>query len=480
MDLGIVYYFAKRVIRETIMGMSVQTNMTAMFASRNVGITTGNISKSTEKLASGYKINRAADNAAGLAISEKLRRQVRGLSQGTTNTQDGVSLCQVADGSLAEVASMLHRMNELCIQAANDTNTAIDRFYIQQEINALKLEISRVGKTTSFNERTIFDDIHASPEYRDVQLVTSPAAASGHMTEAYQTLDGKYHPAATLDFSKVNTSNMDLLNGKSFTFTCSAGCPEAFKITFDQTIPYSQSSASNLTGQVTHNYVLGIQDLNNGSDVVSKLYEFVSNNMPNNYTPGTNGELLVSHTNYLSIVNGSTLAIYSHRTHNTAAEAENVYKGDTGPYGAVNSSSLTGITYREENRDLWIQSGSEAGVGIYLTIPRMNADIIGVNDVSVLTSVDAKEGINKIKNALAVISKARSDIGAQQNALEHTINNNEATVENTQAAESRIRDTDMAKEIVSLSLNNILQQVGDTMMSQANQSREGILALLRD
>ncbi len=109
----------------------------------------------------------------------------------------------------------------------------------------------------------------------------------------------------------------------------------------------------------------------------------------------------------------------------------------------------------------------------------MNADIIGVNDLSVLTSVDAKEGINKIKNALAVISKARSDIGAQQNALEHTINNNEATVENTQAAESRIRDTDMAKEMVSLSLNNILQQVGDTMMSQANQSREGILALLR-
>ena len=479
MDLGIVFYFAKKGIRETIMGMSVQTNMTAMFASRNVGITTGNISKSTEKLASGYKINRAADNAAGLAISEKLRRQVRGLSQGTTNTQDGVSLCQVADGSLAEVASMLHRMNELSIQAANETNTAIDRFYIQQEINALKLEISRVGKTTTFNERTIFDDIHASPEFIDVPLVTSPAATSGHLTESYQTLDGRYHSAATLDFSKVTGDRMDLIDGKSFTFTCSAHCDEAFKITFDKSIPYASSTATDLTGKVTHNYTLGIQDLDNGSDIVSKLYELVSNNMPNGATPGSNGELLVSHSNYLSIVNGSTLAIYSSRSFDTPEKAESYYEGNTDPYGAVNSSALTNITVREENRNLWIQSGSEAGVGIYLNIPRMNADIIGVNDLSVLTSVDAKEGINKIKNALAVISKARSDIGAQQNALEHTINNNEATVENTQAAESRIRDTDMAKEMVSLSLNNILQQVGDTMMSQANQSREGILALLR-
>ena len=461
------------------MGMSVQTNMTAMFASRNVGSVTGKISKSTEKLASGYKINRAADNAAGLAISEKLRRQVRGLSQGTTNAQEGVSLCQVADGALAEVSQMLHRMTELCIQASNDTNTAIDRFHIQQEINALKVEISRVGSNTTYNERPIFDDILGTPEFRDVQLVTSPAAASGHMTESYQTLDGNYHPAATLDFSNVNASNKELLDGKSFTFTCSAACDEAFKITFDNSIPYSQSSASDLSGQITHRYVLGISDLSSGSEIVSKLYEHVSNNMPNNYTPSANGELLVSHSNYLSKVNGDKLAIYSHRIYSTKEEAEAFYANNTTPYGAVNSSSLTGITYSEEVRDLWIQTGSEGGVGIYLTIPRINADVIGVDDVDARTSIDAREGIDKIKKALGVISKARSDIGAQQNELEHTINGNNATVENTAAAESRLRDTDMAKEMVSLSLGNILQQVGQTMMSQANQSQEGVLALLR-
>ncbi len=372
------------------MGMSVQTNMTAMFASRNVGSVTGKISKSTEKLTSGYKINRAADNAAGLAISEKLRRQVRGLSQGTTNAQDGVSLCQVADSALAEVSSMLHRMTELSIQAANDTNTASDRAFIQQEMNALKAEISRVGATTTFNERPIFDDILGEPIYRDVQLVTSPAAISGHMTESYQTLDGKYHPSASLNFSKVNPGNKNLLDGKSFTFTCSAGCPEAFKITFDNSIPYSQSTASNLSGQVEHRYVLGISDLNTGADIVSKLYEHVSNNMPNNYTPGTNGELMVSHSNFMSKINNDTLAIYSHRTYDNKEDAEAFYRGSTSIYGAVNSSSLIGITYKEEVRDLWIQSGSEDGVGVYLTIPRMNAQIIGVEDLDATTAEGAK------------------------------------------------------------------------------------------
>ncbi|MBP8969837.1 MAG: hypothetical protein KBG42_11235 [Lachnospiraceae bacterium] len=346
-------------------------------------------------------------------------------------------------------------------------------------MNALKAEISRVGATTTFNERPIFDDILGEPIYRDVQLVTSPAAISGHMTESYQTLDGKYHPSASLNFSKVNPGNKNLLDGKSFTFTCSAGCPEAFKITFDNTIPYSQSSASNLSGQIEHRYVLGISDLNTGADIVSKLYEHVSNNMPNNYTPGTNGELMVSRSNFMSKINNDTLAIYSHRTYDNKEDAEAFYRGSTSIYGAVNSSSLIGITYKEEVRDLWIQSGSEDGVGVYLTIPRMNAQIIGVEDLDATTAEGAKQGIDKIKYALSVVSKARSDIGAQQNELEHTINTNGATVENTTASESRIRDTDMAKEMVNLSLNNILQQVGQTMMTQANQSQEGILALLR-
>ena len=173
------------------------------------------------------------------------------------------------------------------------------------------------------------------------------------------------------------------------------------------------------------------------------------------------------------------LVIYSFRTFSTPEAAEAFYVGNTTAFGKVHSSSLTGITYKEEDRNLWIQTGTEAGAGLNLVIPRMNADIIGVGDVDASTSDGARFGIKKIKYALGVVSRARSDIGAQQNALEHTINNNNATIENTQASESRIRDTDMAKEMVSLSLNNILQQTSMTMMAQANQSTEGILALLR-
>ncbi len=460
------------------MGMSVQTNLSSMFASRQVGMTTQKISKSTEKLASGFKVNRAADNAAGLAISEKLRRQVRGLSQGTVNTQDGVSLCQVADGALAEVTTMLHRMTELSIQAANDTLSPADREAIQQEISELQAEISRVGSVTSFNERPIFDDIIGTPRYHDEQLVKSKSAADGHMIDSYLASDDRYHPAAYLDFSEVDLSNIDMLDGKSFTFTCSAQCDEAFKISFDKDLTFDQSTAENLTGKVTHRYVLGTADSFTGSDIVRNIMNLVKKYPPETYDEDEDGSIKVSHSNEMKAVSSDKLVIYAVRGYNDRETAETKFKGSTDKYGKVDSSDLTGIMYQKEERGLWIQTGSEAEGGRYIEIPRMNADVIGVGSVDASTSQGVKEGIARIKNALQIVSKARSDIGAQQNALEHVINNNNATVENTQAAESRIRDTDMAKEMVTLSLNNIIQEVGMTMMSQANQSTEGVLSLL--
>ncbi len=460
------------------MGMSVQTNMQAAFASRYVGMSAGRLAKSSEKLSSGYRINRAADDAAGLAISEKLRRQVRGLSQGSKNVQEGVSLCQVADGALSEVTAMLHRMTELSVKAANATLDAEDRDAIQQEIRQLSLEISRVGKNTTFNENPIFDDPIGGPRFREEHLVSSPAADSGHLTESYQTLDGQYHPAATLDFSNVNAGTIGMLDGKSFSFTCSAACAEAFEFTFDNTIPYSASSASDLNGTVTHKYVIGIDGTTSGSELVSHLYDFVSTHMPNGNVPAPNGELLVSHSNYLSRMGADKLALYSYRTFPTAAEAESFYQGSTSPYGAVNSTDLVGITYQVEDRGIWIQSGTDPWVGMNVEIGRMNADIIGVGDVDVRTVAGANAGIEKIENALQVISKERANIGAQQNRLEHALNNNEATVENTQAAESRLRDADMSKELMEHSIQNILQQAGQNMLAQANQNAGMVLSLL--
>jgi flagellin len=262
-----------------------------MNSNRMLGVTTGTQAKSTEKLSSGYKINRAADDAAGLAISEKMRRQVRGLTQASANAQDGISCVQTAEGALAEVHDMLQRMNELAIKASNDTMTSADRGYIDAEVQALKTEIDRVRDTTTFNEQSLLD-------------------------------------------------------------------------------------------------------------------------------------------------------------------------------GTFSSKNL--------------QVGAEAGQFIAISIDDMSCTELGISGTTVsgTDNTGAQAAIDSIKEALATVSKQRSDLGAIQNRLEHTIKNLDNVVENTQAAESAIRDTDMATQMVSYSNNNILAQAGQAMLAQANQSNQGVLSLL--
>jgi len=271
--------------------MVVQHNLTAMNSNRMLGLTQSTLSKSTEKLSSGYKVNRAADDAAGLAISEKMRRQVRGLTQASANAQDGISCVQTAEGALNEVHDMLQRMNELATKAANDTNMSEDRSYIKSEIDALVNEIDRVQSTTTFNQQS-------------------------------------------------------LLNGS-----------------------FSQKK---------------------------------------------------------------------------------------------------------------LQVGAESGQYISITIKDMKASKIGVakDNVKVDSFTNAGKAISNIKSAIKSVNKQRSDLGAIQNRLEHTIKNLDNVVENTTAAESQIRDTDMATEMVKYSNSNILAQAGQSMLAQSNQSNQGVLSLL--
>jgi flagellin len=278
--------------------MVVQHNLTAMNSNRMLGITAGVQAKSTEKLSSGYRINRAADDAAGLAISEKMRRQIKGLTQASTNAQDGISCVQTAEGALAEVHDMLQRMNELAVQAANGTQTSADRGYINSEIQALVSEIDRVASTTTFNEQKL--------------------------------LDGTFK--------------------------------------------------------------------NKGLQV--------------------------------------------------GAEANQVI-----------SISITGMS----SKGLGLTSAANAATNI---------------SVGGTSATNAQKAITMIKSALATVSKQRSDLGAIQNRLEHTIKNLDNVVENTTAAESQIRDTDMASEMVKFSNNNILAQAGQAMLAQANQSNQGVLSIL--
>lgn len=270
--------------------MVVQHNMTSMNANRQLGITVGNQAKATEKLSSGYKVNRAGDDAAGLTISEKMRSQIRGLNKASTNAEDGISVIQTAEGALNEAHEILQRMNELATQAANDTNTSSDRTAIKKEVDALTSELNRIASTTQFN-------------------------------------------------------TMNLLDGK---FT------------------------------------------------------------------------------------GKKLQV-----------------------GALNNQTIS------------------------ISIKTMNATALGVNGLTVDSNANAGTSMSKIQAAISKVSTQRSALGALQNRLEHTVKNLDTTSENTQSAESRIRDTDMAAQMVEYSKNNILQQAGQSMLAQANSANQGVLSLLQ-
>ena len=270
--------------------MVVQHNMAASNANRQLGISTNVLSKSTEKLSSGYRINRAADDAAGLSISEKMRSQIRGLNKASSNAQDGISAIQTAEGALNEAHSILQRMNELATQAANDTNTTVDRNAIQSEINALTSEVSRIASTTQFNTQNLLD-------------------------------------------------------------------------------------------------------------------------------------------------------------------------------GTFSSKNL--------------QVGALNGQKIAIDIDTMNAAALSVNALCVSTFVDAGKAMSAVQKAIEKVSKQRSSLGALQNRLEHTVNNLDNVAENTQTAESRIRDTDMASEMVQYSATSIIQQAGQSMLAQANSQTQGVLSLIQ-
>ncbi len=466
--------------------MVISHNLTALNAQRQFNLVNTSRAKSTEKLSSGYKINRAADDAAGLAISEKLRRQIRGLSQASSNCKEGIGLCQVKDGALTEVHDVLQRMNELSVKAANGTLDSIDRSYIQSEVEQLVSEVDRISRTTTFNEIYIFD--YDNPmKFKSTQGSYSKTSAlgTGYMTDSYLDTDGKYYPSANLDFGVITPSNVSQLYDKSFSFNCGLGCHEAFKFTFANG---GGSSGTNLTGTVTHEYVIDIGGATTGKEVLDRLFSYVlanpsRQNSSDNISGNTINSMKVSHSNRMIRTSDSSLSIATVGYGQSTKEAAEKFYADnvgTGTHVAkADFSELVGVFTDETVKNvLPIQAGAEASQYIYLTMDKMNSTVLGIKDLSVITQDNAGACINKIKYALSEISRMRSDAGAEQNRLEHAINNLDNVVENTTSAESLIRDTDMASEMVTYSLKNILAQAGQAMMAQANQSNQGVLSLL--
>ncbi len=618
--------------------LSVKTNMLALNANRQLGLTTKKNVKNTERLSSGYRINRAADDAAGLSISEKMRRQIRGLSQAALNAQDGVSMVQIGEGALNEVHDMLHRANELAVKAATGTLQDADRAMIDAEIQQLKAEIDRTAKNTTFNEISLFPENGLSPlstgfmetksydityNLKDGSLMINGAAAgpgaagragvtvsSGNVLA--DTIANELVPNAvsqiftafpslknnvgsdtinmSLDVSYIDGPNRTLAYA-SFRYSYGGGRPYGMGIRVDIS-DFSKADAegtgsktealkSTIAHELMHtvmqytltdgmsgrrgekypswftegtaqlagggfstgwndtlsyyaHYLTSANDTSQDANISSYLRKFTMNNRP--YGHGylgaayigylANGGGAVTSANiaqgmdkiFTDLLNGQSLenAIQKNAGISTANLNSLFSSGDQNltefvrklSYEArdgagsvitanlgVGGSSLLGNNASALNQpfridpfqvtvnasgpsDIGLQVGAEPGQHIEIDLYQMNSRALGLEDLNVRSTDDADRAIDQLKYAIGCVSNVRSQYGAIQNRLEHTINNLNNITENTTEAESRIRDADIATEMVEYSNNQILMQAGASMLAQANQHSQLILSLL--
>ena len=477
--------------------MVVQHNLQAMNANRMLNITTGSQSKSAEKLSSGYRINRAADDAAGLSISEKMRKQIRGLDQASTNAEDGVSAVQTAEGALTEVHSMLQRMNELAVQASNGTNSQTDRDAIQSEIEQLTTEIDRVAETTKFNETYLLKG-DADGATKDVYMKGHDAGLKGTLTDNATTATFKV-AAGALDAGKSVT-----IGGREYTIAATADeakalivAPADGKSTFtidgnsydvgkDGKI-YKAGGATALTkgdlpgGTGTDAAdVTTLKDLiKAGSKVTAGGKEVTVINDAGDGSDASDSSIITAAKAVTLMTNELTAAnnIGATKTVATVAAA-GAYASDTGV--TFNITKGTAEVAEKLNFNLHVGSDADMTNKINVNIETMDSSYLGIKGLNVTdeTGVAATYAVDAIADALQKVSDQRSSLGAVQNRLEHTIANLDNVVENTTSAESRIRDVDMAEEMVEYSKNNILAQAGQSMLAQANQATQGVLSLL--
>ncbi len=424
--------------------MVVQHNLTAMNSNRMLNITTKTQAKATEKLSSGYKINRAADDAAGLSISEKMRKQIRGLTQASANAQDGISAVQTAEGALTEVHDMLQRMNELAVKAANGTNSEDDRNYIQAEVNQLVTEIDRVATTTKFNETYLLKGTNGN----DVGKLTY-ATAAGKISEAAVTDQAFQDGQGTVSLKSTDAQKQAevQVNGS------------------DATMGTYKKTQVAVNG-VTYTY---ISDFKKGTDASAKDFDEI---LKAYKTSNPNEKVATDLTTLGNLIK-------SNNTENLKQASVDLIKDESDFKLEAKISAFADLN-KGLDVSLHVGADSTKDNKIGLTIEMMSARGLGINGIKVdgATGDEATKSIDTIKAAIQKVSEQRSNLGAVQNRLEHTINNLDNIVENTQSAESAIRDTDMAKQMVTYSNNNILAQAGQAMLAQSNQANQGVLSLL--
>lgn len=410
------------------MGLSVNTNIAALNAYRNLNVTQGQMQKSLERLSSGFRINRAADDAAGLAISEGLRSQIGGLKVALRNTQDGISVVQTAEGSLSETTSILQRMRDLSVQAANTGSTNADALKnIQSEVGQLKSELDRISNTTTFNGQKLLDgnfnttfQVGANTgETIAVGVATAMGSTGLKVAGVDVTAAGKYTVGAAAA-GKVSTVNATAAAAATMTITAAAG--------------------DDLGGTGT---VASYKALSGTISVGGKTFDLGS-------------------VDY----SAATTTAQALTALNTAAKS--ALGLTTDPF----AQATTNLTFKVQDAI----SGFTAGGGFALS---SSAADIDAATPTFQAATGASAAIASIDAAIKTVSTARANLGAVQNRFEHTVNNLTTTQENLTASESRIRDTDMASEMVNFTRAQIMQQAGTAMLAQANQSSQGILSLLR-
>ena len=461
--------------------MVVQHNMQAANANRMLNITTGAQSKSTEKLSSGYRINRAADDAAGLSISEKMRKQIRGLDKASSNAEDGVSSVQTAEGALTEVHSMLQRMNELAVQASNGTNSDTDRGAIQDEISQLTTEIDRVAETTKFNETYLLKGGNGT---KDVYMNGHDAGLKGTLTDSATTATFKV-AAGALDAGKSVT-----IGGKDYTIGSTkteaensiGKATKGDTVTIDGTA-YTVVEDGGTEDTTSNKLTLANikKKINEGSTVEYNGTKMTAMKDGDNNGVDDADSSVISAAHAVDLMEKELTAANNIGATKTAATAKKV--ADYTSKDGVTFDITKGTAEVADKLSFSLHVGSDADMTNKITvgIETMNSSYLGIKGLNVNddSGIAGTYAIDAISDALQKVSEQRSSLGAVQNRLEHTIDNLDNVVENTTTAESRIRDTDMAEEMVNYSKNNILAQAGQSMLAQANQSTQGVLSLLQ-
>ena len=493
--------------------MRIQHNIMAMNAYRNYNNNTSALSKNLEKLSSGYKINRAGDDAAGLAISEKMRAQITGLKAASKNVKDGVSLVKTAEGALQEVHDMLNRMDSLATQSANGTyDNEVDRLNLQKEVKALKDEIDRIADSANFNGKKLLDGSlgdtkvnvsaanvtggtitpnAATPGTSTTQAVGIGTATEQTLTVEYADASGKLHSVdvkytGSATATDNATAMRDALKGNSeLSSLFEIGGTDKIEFTNKQTGPSNIKVTNVKTSDVNTALPNGMTHADGKPASVDVAVTDLD---------GTTSKLLadqditINGTKYQFVANASKLkgldkgvvgVLVGKNDGETIANLNKALEG-----AGIKAEAAAGkLTFKptENGSPLKLQIGDTAEEfnQLSVSVGDMHSVALGIGDLSIADQEGAAKAIDKIKTAINTVSSTRGDLGAIQNRLEHTQNNLSVMTENIQDAESTIRDTDVADEMMAYTKNNILIQSAQAMLAQANQVPQGVLQLLQ-